>query len=97
MTVGTSAVAESIIYGVGSHKVGHIRCHRQNIGILISDPESTWKTGPGDIQYVILWHGFSCPIFGNNHCICSSKDCGPYMMMPSSDSTFLWDFTSFYI
>ena len=41
MTVETSAVAELIIYGVGSHKVGHIRCHRQNIGILISDPEST--------------------------------------------------------
>jgi hypothetical protein len=41
ITVGTSAVAESIIYGVDSHKVGYIRCHRQNIGILTSDPEST--------------------------------------------------------
>jgi hypothetical protein len=41
MMVGTSAVAKSIIYGVDSHKVGHIRCHRQNIGILTSDPEST--------------------------------------------------------
>ena len=41
ITVGTSAVAESIIYGVNSHKVGYIRCHRQDIGILTSDPEST--------------------------------------------------------
>jgi len=43
MTVWTSTVAESIIYGVDSHKVGHIRCHRQNIGILTSDTASTWK------------------------------------------------------
>ena len=41
ITVGTSAVAESIIYSVDSHNVGYIRCHRQNIGILTSDPEST--------------------------------------------------------
>ena len=39
--VGTSAVAELIIYSVDTHKVSHIRCHRQNIGILTSDPEST--------------------------------------------------------
>jgi len=39
--VGTSAVAELIIYSVDTHKVGYIRCHRQNIGILTSDPEST--------------------------------------------------------
>ena len=53
------------------------------------------KTCPGDIQYIIFWCGFSCPIFGNNHCIWSNKDCGPDMMMPSSDSTSLWVFTSF--
>ena len=88
-------MAELIIYGVYSHKVSYIRCHRQNIGILTSDPESILKTGPGDIQYVILQHGFSCPIFGNNNCICSSKDCGADMIMPSSDFTFLCDFTSF--
>jgi hypothetical protein len=54
ITVGTSAVAESIIYSVDSHNVGYIRCHRHNIGILTSDSESTSKAGPGDIQYVIL-------------------------------------------
>jgi hypothetical protein len=37
ITVGTSAVVELI----DTHKVGYIRCHRWNIGILISDPEST--------------------------------------------------------
>ena len=87
MTVGTSAVAKLIIYGVDSHKVGYIRCHRQNIGT--SDPESTLKTGPVDIQYVIIWYGFSCPIMGNNHCNCSGKDCRLNMLMPSLDSTFL--------
>ena len=39
--VGTSAGAELIISGVDMHKVGYIRCHRHNIGILTSDPEST--------------------------------------------------------
>ena len=39
--VGTSAVAESIIYSVDSHNVGYIRCHRHNMGILASDPKST--------------------------------------------------------
>ena len=39
--VGTSDVAELIIYGVDTHKVGYIRCHGQNIGILTLDPEST--------------------------------------------------------
>src|ERR1700720_1108309 len=41
ITVGTSAVAESIIYSVDLHTVGYIRCHRRNIRILTSDPEST--------------------------------------------------------
>ena len=39
--VKTSDVVEFIIYSVDTHKVGYIRCHRQNIGILTSDPEST--------------------------------------------------------
>jgi hypothetical protein len=39
--IGTSAVAELIICTVDKHKAGYIRCHRWNIGILISDPEST--------------------------------------------------------
>jgi hypothetical protein len=39
--VGTSAVAELIICSVDTQKAGYIGCHRQNIGILISDPEST--------------------------------------------------------
>ena len=39
--VETSDVVELIIYSVDTHKVGYIRCHRQNIGILTSDPEST--------------------------------------------------------
>ena len=41
ITVGTSAMVESIIYSVDSHNVGYIRCHRHNIGILISDSEFT--------------------------------------------------------
>jgi hypothetical protein len=89
ITVGTSAVAELIICTIDTHKAGHIRCHRWNIGILISDPESTLKTGPGDVQYVIFQCGLICPIFGNNYCFCSSKDCRPDMMVPSSDSTSL--------
>jgi hypothetical protein len=40
-------VAELIICSVDTQKVGNIRCHRQNIGILTSDLESTLKTGPG--------------------------------------------------
>ena len=38
-------MVELIIYTIGTQKAGHIRCHRQNIGILTSDPESPWKTG----------------------------------------------------
>jgi hypothetical protein len=38
--VGTSAMVELIIYTIDTQKAGHIRCHRQNIGILTSDPES---------------------------------------------------------
>jgi hypothetical protein len=30
-----------IICSVDKHKVGYIRCHRQNIGILTSNLEST--------------------------------------------------------
>jgi hypothetical protein len=41
MTVGTSAMAELIICTINTQKVGYIRCRRQNIGILTSDPEST--------------------------------------------------------
>ena len=93
--IGTSVVAELIICGVDMQKAGYIRCHRQNIGILTSDLGSTLKTAPDDIQYVLFQYGFSCPILGNNHCNCFSKDCGPDMLMPSSDSTFLGDFASF--
>ena len=39
MTVGTSAMVELIIYTIDTQKAGHIRCHRQNIGILTSDHE----------------------------------------------------------
>jgi hypothetical protein len=88
--VGTSAVAELIICTIDTQKVGYIRCHKSNIRILISDPESTFKkTSPGDVQYVIFQCGFICPIFGNNDCICSSKDHRPDMMVPFSDSTSL--------
>jgi hypothetical protein len=41
MTVGTSAVAELIICTIYTQKASYIRCHRWNIGILTSDPEST--------------------------------------------------------
>ena len=41
ITVGTSAMVELIIYTIDTQKAGHIRCHRQNIGILTSDPKST--------------------------------------------------------
>ena len=41
MTVGSSAMAELIIYTNDTQKADNIRCHRQNIGILTSDPEST--------------------------------------------------------
>jgi hypothetical protein len=36
---GTSVMVELIIYTIDIQKAGHIRCHRQNIGILTSDPE----------------------------------------------------------
>ena len=41
ITVGKSAMVELIIYTIDIQKIGHIRCYRQNIGILTSDPEST--------------------------------------------------------
>ena len=93
--VETSAVAELIICTIDIQKADYIGCHRCNIGILALDPESTWKTSPGDVQYVTFQCGFICPIFGNNHCICSSKDQGPDMMVPTSDFISLWNFASF--
>ena len=56
--VGMSAVAELIICTINTPKAAYIRCHRWNIGILISDPKSTQKIGPGDVQYVIFQCGF---------------------------------------
>jgi hypothetical protein len=41
MTIGTSAMAELIICTIDIQKADHIRCYRQNIGIMILDPEST--------------------------------------------------------
>ena len=49
ITVGTPAMVELIIYNIDTQKAGHIGCHRQNIGILTSDPESPLKTGPDDV------------------------------------------------
>ena len=40
MTVGTSAMAELIICTIDTQNAGYIGYHRQNIGILTSDPES---------------------------------------------------------
>jgi hypothetical protein len=37
--VETSDVVELIIYSVDTHKVGHIGCYRQNIGILTSEAD----------------------------------------------------------
>ena len=47
--VRTSAMVELIIYTIDTQKADYIRCHRQNIGILTSNPESTWKTGPENV------------------------------------------------
>ena len=41
ITFGKSAMVELTIYTIDTQKAGHIRYHRQNIGILTSDPEST--------------------------------------------------------
>ena len=49
MTIVTSAMAELIVCTIDPQKADYIRCYRQNIGILILDPESTWKTGPGAV------------------------------------------------
>ena len=41
MMVGKFVIAELIICTIDTQKVGYLRYHRQNIGILTSDPEST--------------------------------------------------------
>ena len=87
--VGTFAVAELIICTIDTHKWAISDATVGILGILISDLESTYKTGPGDVQDVIFQWCFICPTFGNNHCFCSSKNCRLGMMVPSSDSTSL--------
>jgi len=36
--------------------------------ILTSDPESTQKTGPGDVSFIMLQLGFNHSLFRNNYC-----------------------------
>ena len=53
--VGKSAMAELIICTINTQKTGYIRCHKQNIGILTSDPKSTEK--PVLLMYNMSYSG----------------------------------------
>jgi len=48
------------------YKYGCSTSHKQNIKFLTSDPESTQKTGLGDVSFIMLKLGFNHSIFGNN-------------------------------
>jgi len=93
-TVEPFVTAESIFHISAEHKSGYNIWCRWNIGILTSYSESTWKTGPGDISYVIFLWGFTYSIFGNNarngYCKGSRHD----MREPSSYWYLSWNFAS---
>jgi hypothetical protein len=61
------AIVRSIPCGTFKYKYGCSTSHKWNIKILTSDPESTQKTGPGDISFIMLKLGFNHSLFGNNH------------------------------
>jgi len=83
--VETLAIPESTYYAPFQDKSDHNTWHRQNIEILTSNSESTWKTGPGDILCVIFECESNNSFLGNNHRNGSNTSYLTDFKMPSSN------------
>jgi len=67
LLVEAFAIAGSIPCGTFQIQIWCSTSQKWNIKILTSDPESTQKTGPGDVPFIMFKLGFKPFSFGNNH------------------------------